>query len=160
MAEQICLVFKMNGSLYAVDVAYAGAVEQTVKIQRMPGIPACLLGVTTLRDEIVPVVDLRSHFNLGPLPAGANFNTIVGNLNGHTVAYQVDEIHSISALEFGSLSEAPLILRSTTGCVQKVTMLNGEVVVMVDLKSILSEGEKNAVVAFLEQLKENSEEEN
>lgn len=160
MAEQTCLVFKMNGSLYAVDVAYAGSVDHGVKIQRMPGIPSCLLGVTTIRDEIVPVVDLRSHFNQGPLPEGEAFSTIIGNLNGHMIAYQVDEIQSISGLEFGDLSEAPLIIRSTTGCVQKVTMLNNEVVVMVDLMSILSEGEKNAVMSFLEKLKENEEEQN
>ena len=67
MAIQTCLVFKMNGSLYAVDVAHAGSVDYDAKIQRMPAIPSCLLGVTTIRDEIVPVVDLHKHFNLGPI---------------------------------------------------------------------------------------------
>ncbi len=158
MAEQTCLVFKMNGSLYAVDVVYAGSVDREAKIQRMPALPPCLLGVTTIREEIVPVVDLRSHFNLGPIPEGEAYSTIIGNLNGHTIAYQVDAIHSISRLEFGDLSDAPLILRSTTGCVQKVTMLGDEIVVMIDLMNLLSDTEKEAILDFLEVLKGDKEE--
>ena len=138
MAIQTCLVFKMNGSLYAVDVAHAGSVDHDVKIQRMPAIPPCLLGVTTIREEIVPVVDLRSHFNLEPIPEGKTYSTIIGKLDGHTIAYQVDAIHSITRLEFGEQSDAPVILRSTTGCVQKVTMLNNNVVVMLELDNVLS----------------------
>jgi len=159
MEIQTCLVFKMNGSLYAVDVAHAGSVDYDVKIQRMPAIPSCLLGVTTIRDEIVPVVDLRRHFNLGPIPEGENFNTIIGKLDGHMIAYQVDAIHSITRLEFGDQSDAPVILRSTTGCVQKVTMLNNNVVVMIDLDGVLSAAEKEAILDFLEMLKGDKEEE-
>ena len=158
MAIQTCLVFKMNGSLYAVDVAHAGSVDHDAKIQRMPAIPSCLLGVTTIREEIVPVVDLRSHFNLGPIPEGQNYSTIIGSLEGHTIAYQVDAIHSISRLEFGDLSDAPVILRSTTGCVQKVTMLNDDIVVMIDLDNILSATEKEAILDFLEMLKGDKDE--
>ena len=158
MAEQTCLVFKMNGSLYAVDVVHAGSVDHDVKIQRMPAIPSCLLGVTTIREEIVPVVDLRSHFNLGPIPEGEPYSTIIGNLDGHMIAYQVDAIHSISRLEFGDLSDAPTILRSTTGCVQKVTMLGNEVVVMIDLMNILTDVEKEAILDFLEMMKSDKEE--
>lgn len=158
MAIQTCLVFKMNGSLYGVDVACAGAVDHEVKIQCLPAIPSCLLGVTTLRDEIVPVVDLRSRFNLAPIPEGEPYGTIIGSLDGHTVAYQVDEILSITNLEFGDLSDAPLILRSTTGCVQKVTMFKDNVVVMIDLLNILSDAEKEAIVDFIETLKGEKEE--
>ena len=158
MAVQTCLVFKMNGSLYAVDVAYAGSVDRNAKIQYMPGVPKCLLGVTTIREEIVPVVDLRSHFSLLPIPAGEQYSLIIGNMNGSTVAYQVDAIHSITGLEFGDMSEAPVILRSTTGCVQKVTMLGDEIVVMMDLLSVLSEEEKNAIADFLDMLKSDKEE--
>jgi len=159
MAIQTCLVFKMNGSLYAVDVAYAGSVDHDAKIQRMPAIPSCLLGVTTIREEIVPVVDLRSHFNLGPIPEGQTYSTIVGKLDGHTIAYQVDAIHSITRLEFGELSDAPVILRSTTGCVQKVTMLNNNIVVMIELDNVLSAVEKEAILDFMEMLKDDKEEE-
>ena len=124
----------------------------------MPAIPSCLLGVTTIREEIVPVVDLRSHFNLSPIPAGENYSTIIGKLDGHTIAYQVDAIHSITRLEFGDQSDAPVILRSTTGCVQKVTMLNNNVVVMIDLDNVLSAAEKEAILDFLEMLKDDKEE--
>ena len=158
MAVQTCLVFKMNDSLYAVDVAYAGSVDRNAKIQYMPGVPKCLLGVTTIREEIVPVVDLRSHFSLLPIPAGEQYSLIIGNMNGSTVAYQVDAIHSITGLEFGEMSEAPVMLRSTTGCVQKVTMLGENVVVMIDLLSVLSEEEKNAIADFLDMLKSDKEE--
>ena len=157
MAVQTCLVFKMNGSLSAVDVAYAGSVERNAKIQYMPGVPKCLLGVATIRDEIVPVVDLRSHFGLLPIPAGEPYSLIIGTLNGSTVAYQVDAIHSITGLEFGELSDAPVMIRSTTGCVQKVTMLGEAVVVMLDLLSVLSEEETSAIADFIEMLKSDKE---
>lgn len=158
MAVETCLVFIMNGSYYAVDVAYAGSVENDAKIQQMPGVPSCLLGVTLIRDEIIPVVDLRSHFNLPPLSAGEPYNIIIGNLDGNTVAYQVDEIHSITNLEFSEMSVAPLMLRSATGCVQKVTMLGEKVVVLIDLISILTDAEKKAIFDFVKSLKEKEEE--
>lgn len=152
MAEETCLVFQMDKSLYAVDVGNAGSVEREVTIERLPGIPNCLLGITTIRGEVVPVVNLRRHFNLPPLPSGETYGIIVGRLNGRTAAYQVDAIHSISRLEFGERSEAPVMIQATTGCVQKVTTLNGNIVVMLNLLNVLSEEEKSMIADFMKNL--------
>jgi len=70
----------------------------------------------------------------------------------------VDTIHCITGLEFDESSMAPLMLRSTTGCVEKVTMLDNQVVVMINLMSILSAEEKKAISDFMETLKETKEE--
>lgn len=54
------LCFKLAGERYAIDTASVLQVQALSDLTRMPGAPEHLLGVTSLRGQVLPVFDLRA----------------------------------------------------------------------------------------------------
>jgi len=61
---QSCVVFRLGGEGYALEVMRVQEVLDVQSMTEVPGSPKCLLGVTNLRGHVVPVYDLRIPFGL------------------------------------------------------------------------------------------------
>lgn len=62
------LTFRLAQEEYAVPILRAREVLSFGALTRMPGVPACVLGMLNLRGRVVPVVDLSLRFGRGPTP--------------------------------------------------------------------------------------------
>jgi purine-binding chemotaxis protein CheW len=60
------LTFTLGDELFAADIARVREVLDYPTITRVPRMPDYLLGVTNLRDNVVPVVDMRLKFGMTP----------------------------------------------------------------------------------------------
>lgn len=58
------LVFRLDGSHYAISVDYVGEIITSAEISPVPGAPDYLTGVTNLRGRILPMIDMRKRFQL------------------------------------------------------------------------------------------------
>ena len=58
------LTFSLHGETYGVDIQRVNEIRGWSAVNRIPQTPAHVLGVLNLRGSIVPIVDLRVHFNL------------------------------------------------------------------------------------------------
>jgi purine-binding chemotaxis protein CheW len=58
------LSFRVGPEWYGVDVDYITEVLHLVGLTELPGTAPDVLGLLTLRDSVMPVVDLRLRFNL------------------------------------------------------------------------------------------------
>lgn len=59
------LVFGLDGTAYAVPVERVREIVRMKALTRIPRVPAWVLGVVTLRGEVVEVIDLRRRLGLG-----------------------------------------------------------------------------------------------
>ena len=62
-ARQV-LTFSLHGETYGVDIQRVNEIRGWSAVNRIPQTPPHVLGVLNLRGSIVPIVDLRVHFNL------------------------------------------------------------------------------------------------
>jgi len=58
------LTFSLHGETYGVDILRVQEIRGWSAVNRIPQTPSHVLGVLNLRGSIVPIVDLRVHFNL------------------------------------------------------------------------------------------------
>jgi purine-binding chemotaxis protein CheW len=58
------LTFALHGDTYGVDILRVLEIRGWSAVNRIQQTPAHVLGVLNLRGSIVPIVDLRVHFNL------------------------------------------------------------------------------------------------
>jgi purine-binding chemotaxis protein CheW len=58
------LTFSLHGETYGVDIQRVNEIRGWSAVNRIPQTPPHVLGVLNLRGSIVPIVDLRVHFNL------------------------------------------------------------------------------------------------
>jgi purine-binding chemotaxis protein CheW len=65
MREEIqMLTFSLEGVSYGVDVHQVREVKNFEGVTPVPYAPAYIKGVTNIRGEVVPVIDLRKRFGL------------------------------------------------------------------------------------------------
>lgn len=158
MAALNCLIFKINTSLYAVDAGMVVGVENNPALQKFPGQPSFINGLAEIRGVLTPVISVRSHFGLPSIDTRDKAVLVIKDEKGQK-AYQTDGVEAITYLDFDDSSKAPQLIRSFAACVQKVTMLNGQPVILMDLPTILTENETNALNAFVDAISEQKEEE-
>ncbi|ULQ58918.1 chemotaxis protein CheW [Brucepastera parasyntrophica] len=101
------LTFYMADEIYGVSVANVKEVLSVSRITRVPRMPDYMSGVINLRGNVIPVIDLRLKFGLGPTPITEDTNIIVTE-----AVYLADEEDSES-----------LVVGIFTDAVQKVVTI-------------------------------------
>lgn len=77
-AQLELLTFRLASEEFAFRVEEVEEIVRLQKITRVPSVPSYMVGVTSLRGKVIPVIDLKARLNLGkPLQAaggGADFD--------------------------------------------------------------------------------------
>jgi purine-binding chemotaxis protein CheW len=96
-----------GGRLCALPLSQVGETLRPLPIMPLPGMPACVLGVSTLRGEAVPVIALSALLGAVPAPPG-RFVSL--RLDGRSAALAVDEVLGVHALPAALLDQTPPLL--------------------------------------------------
>lgn len=152
--EQLAhLSFGISGHLYAVNLLQIREVRSVARLTHVAHAPRYILGVTSIRGEIIPVLDLRVRFGLPQLvDPGDKSLVMVSEIGERRIGIRVDSVHDVIALAESSVQPIPrstmaIDVRYLRGMVQH----EGQVVLLVDLGKILDPQELHAVQASREE---------
>jgi purine-binding chemotaxis protein CheW len=144
------LTFSLANQTYAVNLKSIREVRKMPPLSRVAHAPSYILGVGSIRGEIVPVVDLKKRFDLG---ISADYQTaktsghneqliLVTEIEGKRAAVTVDSISDVEQFSSTQISTIPktamaIDLKYLRGMVQ-----HGEkVLLLIDLEKILEPDE-------------------
>lgn len=105
------LLFYVGGVLYAIEALKAQEIVEYGDVTKVPKMNLYVDGVTNIRGNIVPVVDLVSRFNLGKTVVGDKTSIIVINYDKNNEKMQVgiviDEVYEVDSIEPSDIKKAP-----------------------------------------------------
>ena len=104
LQRRACLV-TLAGYPFAVEVRYAREVVVFDEYTVVPLAPPYLLGVASLRGNIMPVVDVRPLLGMAPAVAGHEVRVLVVERDGVKVGLLIDEVLGLEALDGPSLAD-------------------------------------------------------
>jgi purine-binding chemotaxis protein CheW len=144
------LTFAAGGRLYGCDIGAVREIIPSRRCTRLPGAPPYVRGLTNLRGTIVTVIDLSARLGgagHGPAPAGGGGSIILAEYGGTVVGLAVDgvrEVQTVAASDMDSLGAAGAAAPSGTaagaaGVVAGLGQLGGEVVIILDVQTILTQ---------------------
>ncbi|MGD8784250.1 MAG: chemotaxis protein CheW [Thioalkalispiraceae bacterium] len=81
-SQQQYLTFMLAGEEYGVDILRVQEIKGWDTVTQIPNTPSYIRGVINLRGTIVPIIDMRSRFNLEELEYGPTTVVIVLKVNG------------------------------------------------------------------------------
>lgn len=97
------LTFILDGEEYGIDILRVQEIKGWGKVTKVPSAPSYVKGVMNLRGSIVPIIDLRSRFDLESLTYEATNVIIVLKIESDTksrtmgvVADAVSDVYDIS----------------------------------------------------------------
>jgi len=101
------VLFELADKKYGVDVSQVQGVVDIMKITSIPKAPYYMEGVTNLRGEVLPVVDLRKKLGLQARDADAPFNMIIINTKKKAIGFTVDQVNVVMDIDAGDISVVP-----------------------------------------------------
>ena len=104
------VVFRVGADRYAADVY---SVERVLRFQQprpIPNVPAWLVGVIGYGGRAVPVIDLRTRFDLPAATDTEHTRILIFTLETGLVAATVDCVDEIVTVDAAALEEPPAIV--------------------------------------------------
>jgi purine-binding chemotaxis protein CheW len=138
----------LNGELFAAPVSVVQEILDMQPIARLPQAPANLLGMTDVRGEGIPVLDLRLTLGLPAEDDTQNTRIVVLKLDTPgrvmTVGLRTDRVFEVTVLDSETLDPPP----NVTGAwrehvVAGIGRRNGAFVTVLDLDRLLTQHERS-----------------
>jgi purine-binding chemotaxis protein CheW len=142
--EHQLVVFDLANEHYGVDIA---AVEGIIKMQPItvvPHTPVFVEGVTNLRGEVLPVIDLRKRFSL-PLDQarGKDTRIVVVEIDGKKVGMVVDAVSEVLRVSDEAIEPpSPIVTTVDSAFIRGIAKVDERLIILVDLAKVLSTEEQ------------------
>ena len=105
------LLFLVGGDLYAIKALITSEIVEYSYITKVPMMSSFVKGVTNIRGDIVPVIDLLDRFNLGETEIGTKTSIVVISYNNNNHITQlgiiIDEVYEVDDIQTTQIKDAP-----------------------------------------------------
>jgi purine-binding chemotaxis protein CheW len=141
------LVFRLASEEYGVNVMKVGevikAIEKTIK--PIPNSKDFIKGITNVRGQVIPIIDLETKFGLEP---DDHRLIVLLEIDGSTCGIMVDEVKEVLRVNEKRIKSAPEVLRDKIHrqYVDDVALLEDErMIIILDIDSGFQEEEQIAM---------------
>lgn len=144
-ARQLRLIaFRVGPETFVLDIM---AVRQIVPYSgstSLPTAPAFVEGIIILRNEVVPVIDLRDRLYPELAERSEQPLVLITNSTAGTIALKVDEVRRIVTVSPDELLPPPALVRGVRGELLVAVVPQGqEVLLLIDIEAVLTKEEKS-----------------
>jgi purine-binding chemotaxis protein CheW len=145
------VVFRLGQESYGVNVGTVREIFHLQKITRVPNAPEYVEGVINLRGKVVPVIDLRRRLGLEVSATTDDSRIVVVEYDDEDVGLIVDDVDEVRNVDGESISSVPDIAgQDESALAQGFAKVEGRLVILVDIETILGEDEKDSPAETIE----------
>ncbi len=140
-AELQFATFYVGHMLLGVDIRVVQEINRQSEITQVPHAPDYVRGVINLRGDVATVVDLRTILGLPKTERSRQTRNLIVHHRGESIGLLVDRISDILTLAGDEIDPPPTNVDGVDGRLMSgVYTLESEIVVLLDIDEVLSEG--------------------
>jgi len=142
MSDRQYVIFKLGDEKYGVDISNVGGITEFSTITKVPNAPQYIEGMINLRGDIIPIINLKTRFNIPVTEGDTDPRIIVYNTKDRDIGFIVDDASQVLRLEGKDIDPAPSIITGKDRqFIDGVGKYEGEIIVLLDFEKILSDDE-------------------
>ncbi len=156
MAEIKYMVFGLEDQKYGLKLSSINGIESIYSIVPVPAGAEYMKGIIHLRNQIVPVYNLKEKFNLQESDSAIDRQLLITETHGLKLALEVDAVIGIIPVPEENIKNVPDVVRSddTTylGKVIKVTLPESgktEIVLTISVRNLLTDNECDSISSVI-----------
>lgn len=144
------LTFRTGDEEFGLGILKVQEIIGLMKVTRVPRVPEFIRGVINLRGKVIPIVDLRSRFNL-PAEEDTSRTCIVvvqveAGTNQVTMGIIVDEVSEVLDVSADAIEPPPKFGGSVeTEFLHGIGKVGAKVIMLLDIDRVLSSEQLEAV---------------
>ena len=150
MAEKQFVVFKLQNEEYGLEIT---TVEEILKYQDITEIPQAdifVRGVINLRGKVIPVYNLKRRFYGEENVVSDDTRIVVIGSNNNSVGLIVDSVSEVIKISEENIDKMDNIFaEKSNNAIQGVGKLDGRLLMILDIKELFSEKDKNIISEVL-----------
>jgi len=93
--EEQYIVFKLGQEEYGLDILMVQEIVRPLETTKLPNSPEYIMGIVNLREDVIPIIDLRRFFNLQTTDVTDESRVIVIKNDNNAFGIFVDEVHEV-----------------------------------------------------------------
>lgn len=149
------VVFFLSGKEYGVEISGMQGLENYVPMTEISDPAEKLLGVVTIRDEIIPVINIKKCLILPPAGVTSETKYVILRTSKGKVAFVVDGVSQIFRAEEEGIHECPsLVQGKTTAYVDFIAKNGQKLVLVINPDGLLTEEDWKNIHNMLENMEE------
>lgn len=132
------LTFIIGDRIYGVDISYLTEIIGIPHITVIPGIPSYIKGVINVRSKVVPVIDIRSRFDLPEKEYDDKTCTVIINYLDIQVGIIVDQVQEVLSVKAENKAEIPALERvNNNKFIEYILEINDSIKMILDVKKLI-----------------------
>ena len=135
------LCFGLGEAEYAIDLSTVKEIIRIKEITPVPNTADFVLGITVLRGEIIPVIDLRKRIGLPFLDFTASTRLVMISFEGAMTGLVVDSIPDVKRVAVGSIQSADMVGSVDIRFLSGISTSEGGFTVLLKLEEILKQSD-------------------
>lgn len=144
------VTFIVGSEEYAADISYIKEIIRLPHITAVPNSPDFIEGVINLRGRIIPVIDLKFKMGMEKKEGSGSSRIIVVEIDSKIVGFIVDSVKEVIRITDDIIEEPPnMIKNSRTQYIYAVAKFEDRLIILVDLKKILTESEDGQLASVV-----------
>lgn len=149
------VTFFLSGKKYGVEVSRLQGLENYQELSPVEDMPDFLLGVIKVRDEIIPVMNIKKRLVLPNVAVSRETKYLVFRMERGNFAVMADGVAEIMRVEGNDLQDFPSLMNTeATSYVDFVANQSGQLVLVVKPEGLLTDEEWGKVEKMLEGIRE------
>ncbi|NLT93930.1 MAG: chemotaxis protein CheW [Clostridia bacterium] len=140
MGERQSVIFKIDNVEYGIDILQVNEIVKMQSITKIPNTPKYVEGITNLRGNVIPIINLRTKFNLPSKENDAETRVIVVKIRNKPLGIVVDEVAEVISIDEEKIDKASAISNQINDeFVSGVAKLEDRLIILLDLEKVFKE---------------------
>ena len=133
------VTFNIGEEEFGIDILKVQEIIRTMAITKVPNSPPHVEGVINLRGKVIPVIDLRSRFNMEYRPHDSQTRIIVLEIHGMIVGFVVDGVSEVLRIQSNTVEPPPAVVAGIESeYIKGVGKLDDRLLILLDLDKLVS----------------------
>lgn len=134
------VICKIGDSEYAIPADEVYQMESYSGATAVPGAPSYVAGLVQIRQQILPVLDLRLRFGLPAVRPSLGTRVVVLRINERLIGIIVDSAREVQNIYPEQFHAPPDVISSqSNGFVKSVAQLKDRIIMLLDAPSVIGE---------------------
>jgi purine-binding chemotaxis protein CheW len=129
--------FIIGNEEYAVPILSIQEIIKPIEFTRVPSVPNYVLGVFNLRGNVIPLIDLRSKFNLPSTSYTEETRYIVMKGNNNTAGFVIDRLTEAIRIKKSRIDPPPETIHQDKGMIYGIGKREDSMLTILKVESLL-----------------------
>lgn len=164
MAETKYIVYLLGKQKYSMRLSKISGIEQIYNVVPIPMGAQNIQGIIHLREQVIPILDLKGCFGISDEPAVSNRQLLIAETHDMKLGFEVDDVLGIVAVPDEDIKDVPAVVKNDeTGYLENIVKIKlsdeqqEDIMISVSIDHIMSEHEFDSVSNVLEETQNGEE---